>query len=373
MDQSQEPSQQHSSVEGTAQPVTPAQELLKDSAGQSGGEGFHPSLVLYRLEQLRSKMTEPTPLWHSEELVVRELWQLARLTVANPTSRYKLHLANSPEQKLVSGLCADLSERIQHLSPYLLSTVAESLAVIGYRDSALFKAIGERVCREGRKPSQAQVKRYLWAMAQLDIHEPQFVTRLVKAALAESRNGTLSERSRAHIAISLARLRPKSVPTLVRSGCLEDDSSPLHVWANKYYALLLAGEVDRTDKFERRKELFNQPCDIKQNDFERSAEVALRRFLEHRGVQFCLHTQFNIAGLFPDMVLYLGDPDRTVAIELDGVQYHFSWGPDGGKRLGRDLLRRQVLEAHGVEVVNITSRQWHETPADIIFSEALGL
>ena len=105
------------------------------------------------------------------------------------------------------------------------------------------------------------------------------------------------------------------------------------------------------------------------NSFELNVKRGIDLFL--RNVPHSIEENSNVAGVLIDFVLYL--EHRTIAIECDGYQYHYSTGPDGGRPFGRDLMQDQVLKRCGMEVVHISSYEWNEYFAAQILSGKLGI
>lgn len=336
-------------------------------------KGFSLTARFQRLEELGDRAKKLLAPAEAVQFWVKGLWTLADSIRSEGAARHKFHEQGSIECRAVERVCAEVAKEIPRLSIFLSSLFAESLGILGYRDKSLLKLLGESARERRAVLTPSQIKRFLWSMSQLDVNDTSFVAMLVKSALAADRQDRLTESSRSRIAIALAHLQPESVRLFLRPDFLDDTECTIQAWMEKHHALLITKAVTHRDKFERRQEVSSLERDSERNSFELAGEAALRRFLDGRNVEYGLHAQFNIAGIFPDLVVYLGDPDRTVAIELDGYQFHFSWGPDGGVRFGRDLVRQQVLEAHEVEVAHITSHDWNETHSDALFSKVLGL
>lgn len=105
------------------------------------------------------------------------------------------------------------------------------------------------------------------------------------------------------------------------------------------------------------------------NHFELTIMDALSRFL--RKVPHVIEDNLNVAGVMIDFVLYL--EDRTIAIECDGSQYHYSTGPDGGRLFGLDLIQNQILVRCGMEVVHIASSELNSCSTVQLLSQKLGI
>ena len=270
---------------------------------------------------------------------------------------------------------ADLFEEVRRdagsLSLTTASKIAESAAALGFRDERLFQALGQEAHARRKSLTGAQISRFVWALTQLDIEDSPFVAVLVKAARSIDRTDTLLVSQRARIAWGLCHLKPLEVRAVLTPGFLTWEDSSINSLNLMYQALLVSGAIGRHDDFPRRKELQLLAHHEPTNNLEKGVETHLRRYLLERRIDFELHPQQNVGGVFVDLVLYLAD--RTVAIECDGYQFHFSWGPDGRKRLGRDHIQDRVLEAHGMEVAHIVSTDWNQRPAHQIFAEVLAV
>lgn len=289
--------------------------------------------------------------------------------------RGRLDCSWTPEYQSLMRACDCITAHAPYFSTAQISLVLESMAAIGFRHEKVFQALGLEVIMQKRSLTGAEASRILWACAHLDIREPALLRSLTKAVRAIDRTDPLSPLNRARMGLSLALLSPASVDAVLSSSHLEDDNflcpsrCPTVTWGQAYHALFATGRISKRDEFSRRHELFAlAPPQEPLNPFEVSVESALRRFLRH--VPHALEVQQNVAGVFTDFVLYL--ENRTVAIECDGYQYHYSAGPDGGRVFGRDIIQRAVLEACGLDVVMISSREWRAASAQQVLVNKLG-
>ncbi len=253
---------------------------------------------------------------------------------------------------------------------------AEALAVIGYRDLGLFELLAERAQEARKELSGKQLGRFLWAMVQLHVLEiPRLTDALIKAARSSDRIDSLDHETRARIGLSLAFLKEGSVRAVLAPHFLDGYHGSIKKWGEMYRALILDKQLHPSEEFDALRESKRRYlCEMKPREqmasgFERRVEKQLNQFLTQHHQEFTLTRQENVAGLFVDLVLRLPHQGRTIAIEVDGKQFHFSWGPDGGTRRGTDALKRRVLEAHDMEVLNITSQEWAGDYGRRIFSK----
>ncbi len=281
----------------------------------------------------------------------------------------------TPECRSLMRACDGIIANAGYFNTYQISQILEAMAALGFRHEKVFQALGVELIMQKRTITGPEASRILWACAHLDIRDPGLLRPLIKTVRAIDRQDLLSPINRARIGLSLALLSPPHVDAVLSPGYLEDDNfadptkCSIGVWGQAYHALLSTGRINRQDPFSRRGELFTLPPQGEElNTFELSVHEGLRKFLRH--VPHALEVQQNVAGVFTDFVLYL--EDRTIAIECDGYQYHYSTGPDGNRVFGRDLIQRSVLEACGLEVVMISSREWRVMSAQQVLLEKLG-
>ena len=307
--------------------------------------------------------------WEALELLATALSELATNTKGASDVRSRLFFQGGSECEALRRVAEDVTNNAKHLSTYQISRFAEAFALLGYRDENFFAVLSGEVRKKRDNLTGSQISRLCWAYTQLDIQDTQLTQTLVKAARSYDRHEYLSVGNRARIGWSLTHLSPKDVKAVLTPPFLEDDECSIDTWALMYQALLLSGQISRGDRFPRYREVHNQAMQLASSQLEEDVAHALTRYLKH--VPHALERQQCVGGVFVDLLLYL--ESRTVAIECDGVRYHFSSGPDGGKRFGKDLVQQQVLEALNMEVVHITCQEWKDTPTRRLLSMKLGL
>lgn len=309
---------------------------------------------------LRAPASEP-----ALQEVVHELWSLARAVRKDGKFSTELHKADSGLRASIRAVCDTIKDVQPAFSNALTGRFAEALAIIGYRDLGLFELLSERAQEARRELSGKQLGRFLWAMVQLNITEiPRLTDALIKAARSSARIDSLDPETRARIGLSLAFLKEGSARAVLGSHFLDGHHCSLKRWGEMYRALILDKQIVPFEDFDKHRESKREALwaltarEHMSSSFERQVEHWLENALKNRGETFSLRRQENVAGLFVDLTLRLPDYNRTIALEVDGMQFHFTWGPDGGVRRGNDILKRRVLEAHEFEVSNITSNDW---------------
>lgn len=297
--------------------------------------------------------------------VVHELWSLARVVRKDGRFSTELHKPDSGLRASIQAACDTIKDVRPAFSNALAARFAEALAIIGYRDLGLFELLSERAQEARRELSGKQLCRFLWAMVQLNVTEiPRLTDALIKAARSSARVDSLDPETRARIGLSLAFLKEGSARAVLGSHFLDGHHCSLKRWGEMYRALILDKQILPFEDLDKHRESKREALwaltarEHMASSFERQVGSWLENSLKNRGETFSIRRQENVAGLFVDLMLRLPDYNRTIALEVDGMQFHFTWGPDGGVRRGIDILKRRVLEAHEVEVSNITSNDW---------------
>jgi hypothetical protein len=288
--------------------------------------------------------------------------------------RARLRNSWSPEYKALMNTAGEVINLSPNMSASQLGRVLESMALLGFRDEAVFQTLGhELVSRHKRKLDVLgpDMGRAMWAFAALDIQDAGLIRNFVKIVQSIDRHKYLEISDRAKIGWSLILLGPAHTDRVLSSSFLTDfeRTSSLRAWGQMYQALLVGEKINQYEQFSRRKDLWGQKQQDGLNEFESRVQSAIESHLRH--IPHVLEPHQNVAGVLTDFVLYL--EDRTIAIECDGYHYHYSFGPDGDRRLGEDIIQEHVLKACGLEVVHISSVEWRTCGANQLLSEKFGI
>ena len=334
---------------------------------------FHEDPVM-AMELVRQNASRASSEWYALELLGHGLSDLARLQDHEAGSlRKRLCDRESFEYSVLAQSCLDIAKHAPHLSTYMSSKISRALAMLGYRDEALFSLIGQQVQEKQKQLTQAQIANLLWSLNHLDIDDPKLTKALLRSALRISRIDELPIESRARIAWPLARLAPEKLRTLMSESMLREEDCDPEVYQLIYQTLVAAGMCSPTEAG------FTGWAGARITDgqlgresaLQASVGGALRSFLY--GTDHEIREEQSIGGVLVDFVVHLRGSGRLIAIEADGYHYHFSSGPDGGRRFGRDELQRKIVEEHGLEVVHITSQEWSEIPHEDLLADKLRL
>lgn len=337
-------------------------------------------LEALKIDRARQTLLQAPQAESSIRGLVQELWYLARLVRQDGRVCTELHSIGSDLRTAVEVACEAVNLTKPSFSNGLAARLAEALSTIGYRDLGLFELIVERVQEGCKDLSGKQLCRLLWAMAQLDVVDmPRLTDTLIKAVRSAARIESIDISTRARMGLALAHLKEGGVRAVLAPHFLDGYHCSIRQWGEIYRALVLDKQISPFDELDPHREgmrnaLFKlEMADTTFSRLEQRVEERLRKFLVMNNVEFSLAPQENVAGLFVDLMLRLPAQDRTIAIEADGMQYHFTWGPDGGVRRGIDTIKRRILEAHGLEVFNITSDEWNRDLGERFFSELVAL
>lgn len=306
------------------------------------------------------------------DVVVSLARSMAWLVKLEPNIRQQFKDQWRSEYKVMMKLCEDIISQVRDLSSYDLSNVAKSVSLMGVRHEELFGAISTEFQRRQEEITAMDLACMARAYAFLDIRDGKLTSFIGKVARQLQRSTTLepfSMSSRAMIGWSLALLDPAQVACVINPRFLIDNDCELQTWGHIYQALLVTEAIGPYEYFPRRQELWGMEAPKSSNHFELTIMDALSRFL--RKVPHVIEDNLNVAGVMIDFVLYL--EDRTIAIECDGSQYHYSTGPDGGRLFGLDLIQNQILARCGMEVVHIASSELNVCSTVQLLSQKLGM
>ena len=138
-------------------------------------------------------------------------------------------------------------------------------------------------------------------------------------------------------------------------------------WLQVYQALIVAGLVSPADSFERLNTIQSSYQKTALNSFEQDVEQWLKKtFGTSLG---SIESQVVIAGIATDFVVTRGN--KRLVIECDGDQYHLVGGPDGGQRLGCDIIQDRVLERFGYTVLHILSSEFQNAYSKLALAQEI--
>jgi hypothetical protein len=135
---------------------------------------------------------------------------------------------------------------------------------------------------------------------------------------------------------------------LVSRESLDSCQSP-EEWLQVYQELVVAGELEPSERFEQLERIVAGYKAEQQNAFERGVqgwiESTFGSVLEQ------VETHKIIGGIATDLLLtYKG---IRMIVECDGDAYHLLSGPDGGRIPGKDIIQARLFERFGYEVVHV--------------------
>lgn len=317
--------------------------------------------------------------------LVQDLLGKAYQVSQSPALAAEMLNASSETYREINTLCGHLRAVADTLPGGAIPDAFSALAMLRYRDVSLIESLVTRLFEVNKESggrgidlTTAEILGIAWGAMELGVKHPRLADLLGRKARQLDRQESLGENLRGRIGVALGYLKDSGgVSAVLRSRFLEGSTTSPENWTHMYWALLQDGQVDATPELRAQAEQWkpdehiysSQPARL--NAFERSVQRELNKFLGGRGISFTLLRQQNVVGFVVDFVLQLPDEGREIVIEADGDQYHVTSGPDGGVRRGRDTIKREVLEAHGLEVVNILSSTWRRNVSEEILSELL--
>lgn len=324
------------------------------------------------LEAIREQSKVSTLGSQRRDIIVGVARSMAWLVRLEPDIRQRFQNQWTAEYQVMIKLCDDIISQVRDLPSQDLANIAKSVSLMGVRHKELFGAISAEFQHRQAEITAMQLACMARAFAFLDIRDAKLTSFIGKVARQLQRSTTFepfSMRSRAMIGWSLALLDPAQVPSVINPRFLIDDQCELQTWGHIYQALLVTEAIGPYEYFPRRQALWGMEAPKSSNHFELTIRDALSRFL--RKVPHAIEDNLNVAGVMIDFVLYL--EDRTIAIECDGSQYHYSTGPDGGRLFGLDLIQNQILLRCGMEVVHISSSELNVCSTAQLLSRKLGI
>jgi len=333
-----------------------------------------PGERLRNLDRVRQEVEGETNKQSAAFKLLSALRDAAGSIKSDPHIISRLRNSWSPEYNALLNTSRALVPMASSMSVTQLGRVLESMAVLGFRDENLFHSFGREVlCHHKRKLDVRgpDMGRIMGAFAHLDIQDSGLIRNFVKIVQSIDRHKYLDISDRARIGWSLILLGPSHIDRVLSPSFLTDfdRTSSMLSWGEMYQALLVGGKITQYEPFPRRKALWEHAQESYTNQFESRVQQGIENHLRH--IAHVLEPHQNVAGVHTDFVLYL--EDRTIAIECDGYQYHYSIGPDGDRRLGLDSIQERILKACGLEVVHISSLEWRGSGANQLLSSKLGI
>lgn len=226
-----------------------------------------------------------------------------------------------------------------------LCIVVRAVAAIRYRSTRLLVPLGEEIAARADQIEPQELARVADALGRIQIESTPFWKRF--AEHVETHWDEYEKRKELGSLWSLALMAPALVPQRLSQETLLKYPKCGN-WLRVYQTLIALGRMLPTEHDETYQKLIAKYDEPKYSSSENLLMRSLPELLHVRPSR--IFRNQIIGGCETDLVVDFGT--TRLILELDG-SIHFSWGPDGGKRDGKDDFQDKVFKKLWYEVVHV--------------------
>ena len=339
-------------------PSDPA-EIARKVVGIARDGGLEPLDKVMYLKHLYSQNRDYNRLFRVVVLGAHTLKALAGLCDRNRPIRCERDF-----QDLIGDITNHFKEHPTSYNSRNIAEMMSDVSHIGYRDNSFMKMAASRLLNDSAT-NVIDLSRALFSAAHLDIKTPHLV-RAVEEGLIEyqsliregnnpfrSANTTLAQGSWA-----LAQMAPTRVSRVLSGDALHNPKLSPQEWTLMYQALVVGHVIEPGGlRMNEMTANFSERHGINSDSgFERSVGIALHRYCETRGWRL---EEQSVIGLVASDFCITTDDNKRIVIECDGELYHSAIGPNGKRKMGRDILQDRLFRAHGVDhIIHLWKEDW---------------
>ncbi len=258
---------------------------------------------------------------------------------------------NDRHPLIFDGLAESIVLFKEKFSPRELSSIAWAYATARHRNDRVLVTLADAAkaklqvrqpatSSEGSSFNPQDISTLIWAMATLGYRDDQLLTEL---ALETTKQKTqFNAQDRAIAGWGFAFFEPNYVSIVCYPALLDSIQIPTQ-WMQAYQAMIVSGQISGGHEHPRYKQMISQHESAPDSPFEGHVLHELQQTLWGYNVEF--ETKVMVAGSETDIVVRRRDaPSRFAIVESDGNAFHLVQGPDGGNRVGRDIIQDKLFE-----------------------------